>query len=103
MKNLADRLRFESKYVKDEKTECWEWIAGKFDSGYGAFQDEGKLVGAHRASYALYTTHIPEDLCVLHRCDNRSCVNPSHLFLGTRKDNHDDMVSKGRASWQKNT
>jgi hypothetical protein len=56
--------------------------------------------GAHRVSWVLTNGPILDGLCVLHRCDNRICVNPSHLFLGTKKDNFQDMITKGRGSLQ---
>lgn len=102
-----DRIRFETKYRKNEETGCWEWVCTLNRDGYGMFAmrvlRKGKAVLAHRASYSLYKTFIPEGLLVLHRCDNPCCVNPDHLFLGTSQDNFNDMVAKGRACWQKNT
>src|SRR4051794_32506507 len=81
---------------------CWEWTAGVFKSGgYGQFNmrvaGKRQPYRAHRISYELAHGPIPSDLCVLHECDNRVCVNPAHLFLGTRGDNCDDMHAKGRA------
>lgn len=77
---------------------CWLWTASKTSGGYGKFgiSREEYWVRAHRFSYELANGPIPENLCVLHRCDVRACVNPSHLFLGTRKDNAQDKVAKGR-------
>lgn len=79
---------------------CWEWQAATRSNGYGAFgvMKDGRHVvrGAHVVAYALANgVELPES-CVLHRCDNRCCINPDHLFLGTQRDNIDDMRSKGR-------
>ena len=76
---------------------CWEWIAGKYPNGYGMFALKRQVVRcAHRVAWMLTHGDIPDGLFVLHKCDNRSCVNPSHLFLGTHKQNMQDMVNKGR-------
>ncbi len=94
-------LRFWDKVNKDGpihpllKTKCWLWTGSTFKSGYGQFCIHPKNVKAHRYSWELYTGVVP-DYCVLHRCDNPICVNPEHLFLGTHKDNSDDMKSKDR-------
>ncbi len=78
---------------------CWEWIAGKSGIGYGVIQVDKKLLLAHRFSYELHFGQIPKGLFVCHVCDNPSCVRPEHLFLGTPKDNMDDMRKKGRAKY----
>ena len=88
--------RFWSKV--DKSGDCWEWLAGKNKKGYGQFHISRKQLGAHRVSWELTNSEIPEGLCVLHRCDNPGCVNPDHLFLGTAQDNSDDKISKGRDS-----
>lgn len=75
---------------------CWEWT-GCTISGYGAFRLAGKTLLAHRFSYEHHIGKIPKGLFACHRCDNRSCVNPAHLFIGTNMDNVKDMVRKGRA------
>ena len=87
--------RFEEKFVKCE-TGCWEWTACKHNTGYGQMSINQKPKLSHRLSWEIYVGEIPEDLCVLHQCDNRLCVNPAHLFLGTRGDNARDCKSKGR-------
>lgn len=74
---------------------CWIWTAKKDKLGYGHFKLDGKMKLAHRVSYTLSKDN-PGDLCVLHKCDNPSCVNPDHLFLGTISDNNKDARDKGR-------
>lgn len=77
---------------------CWLWNDGQRPDAYGHFRrDDGRQVGAHRFSYELHHGPIPDGLHVLHRCDNPPCVNPAHLFAGTRLDNMRDMIEKGRA------
>jgi hypothetical protein len=82
---------------KVEKTEtCWIWKAQIQPTGYGTFWMNKKNQLSHRVSWVLFKGDIPNGLWVLHRCDNPSCVNPDHLFLGTPKDNTHDMMNKGR-------
>jgi len=79
------------------KTEgCWYWIAFVNQDGYGSFWMDKKAIKAHRASYLLFKGSIPEKMCVCHFCDEPSCVNPEHLWLGTHKENMADMVKKKR-------
>lgn len=76
--------------------ECWEWKASKHRDGYGNFRFGGRMDLAHRAAWTLERGTIPNELQVLHTCDNRSCVRPSHLWLGTNADNVRDKMKKGR-------
>ncbi len=94
MKKIDPRKRFEEKYYITPG--CWIWIAALGSSGYGHFWFNGNPTPAHRASYQIYVGEIKDNLQVLHRCDNRLCVNPDHFFLGTHKDNMDDRTNKGR-------
>lgn len=98
-----DRARFRIKYITGRHDVCWEWIGLRDGKGYGRFGVGAKMDGtvrklrqAHRVMMAYGS--IPADLCVLHKCDNPSCVNPRHLFLGTNFDNVCDRVSKNRSN-----
>jgi hypothetical protein len=85
----------------DRTGDCWVWLAGKGRGGYGRLSRAGlspQYRLAHRHSWELAYGPIPDGLHVCHRCDNPPCVNPAHLFLGTDKDNLDDMRSKGRGT-----
>lgn len=96
-------LRLEDRFfTKVHKNEgCWNWSGATMPNGYGLIRSAGGRGGnttlAHRVSYEIHSgSKIPNGLYVLHRCDNRRCVNPEHLFLGTQKDNIRDMIAKGR-------
>ncbi len=75
---------------------CWLWTKGLTGKGYGGFCVRGFTVRAHRAAYAMTFGSFDPMLYVCHRCDNPTCCNPEHLFLGTLQDNHADMCAKGR-------
>jgi hypothetical protein len=77
-------------------TKCWVWMGGTYLNGYGCIKIKRHMVSVHRLSWQLANGEIPEGMFVLHKCDNRPCVNPDHLFLGTQQDNVDDMITKGR-------
>ncbi len=94
-----DHERFRKHQPAGQRDACWEWT-GLFDaSGYGRLYLLSpccKYVRAHRVAYQLSYGAVPPGKLICHRCDNRKCVNPRHLFVGDDKSNYDDMCSKGR-------
>ena len=90
--------RFWSKVNKITESGCWEWTAGlRNAAGYGGFCINRSMFLAHRISWEIENGKIPNNSCVLHKCDNPLCVKPSHLFLGSRTDNNVDRMNKGRS------
>ena len=84
-------------YTPIPYTGCWEWLM--YRDRYGIVRYKGELHKAHRLMYELTKGEIPEGMQVCHTCDNPSCVNPDHLWIGTQADNVRDMCDKGRNSY----
>ena len=97
---LAARFWKNTKALGDAANDCVIWAKSLFLDGYGIVRVNNGAHRAHRIAYQLAKGSIPEGMCVLHSCDNRRCVNPLHLFLGTKRDNTQDMLKKGRGRWQ---
>ncbi len=94
--NWNTLTRFFNKFDFTDSSVCWDWQASKNKQGYGRFSVDNKLMYAHRFSYTIHNGEIPENLFVMHTCDNPSCVNPRHLKVGTHQDNMDDKCAKNR-------
>lgn len=98
------RLAFEDFWhfvVLKRANDCWPWAGACVTGGYGRLTTADGYILAHRRSYELEHGPIPDGMIVRHGCDNPNCVNPRHLQVGTMKDNTQDMISRGRARWQR--
>lgn len=83
------------------KNACWNWPKYRDEKGYGCIIYDGFKFAVHRLSFTHYKGKIPKGFVVMHECDNPSCFNPEHLFLGTQGENVEDMMRKGRHSSQR--
>ena len=102
LKFRTDKESFLSNTIPEPNTGCYIWLGHQLPNGYGkaSLTIEGKPIRlAHRISWILHNGTIPNGEFVLHKCDNRICVNPDHLFLGSAKDNTQDMLSKFRMAY----
>lgn len=97
MVNIADRLW--SRVVVTDSG-CWEWQGARCNTGYGKVMVNGRVVTTHRVAWSLINGNIPAGLYVLHRCDNRICINPDHLFIGSHAENMQDKITKGRHKYK---
>ena len=88
--------KFLSKVKVDSSTGCHNFMGSTNHFGYGQIMVDRKLYLTHRLAWIIANGSVPEDMCVLHKCDNPQCINIEHLFLGTRVDNIEDMDSKNR-------
>lgn len=101
MYTIKQKLAFMSKLQEDENG-CHIWTGAKKPTGYGNLSINSKYLIAHRVAWEMNNGKIPKGLLVLHSCDNPSCCNPMHLFLGTNKQNTQDMIQKKRYGFYKN-
>lgn len=88
--------RFWEKVDKKGENECWNWAGNIMENGYGRLYYNGEHFTVHRMSYIMHFGDIKEGMLVCHKCDNKKCTNPSHLFLGTQQDNMKDRDNKNR-------
>lgn len=93
-RDVMERLR--EKYVVDKATGCWNWTGKLMWHGYGRMEIDENQMYAHRASWFIHHGEIPDGLFVCHHCDNKKCVNPEHLYLGTAQQNMNDAVARNR-------
>lgn len=97
LRPMKHTFKIESFQRKVKKSRgCWLWTGAVNRGGYGVFRTRERSTTAHRISWEMHFGEISEGLCVLHHCDNRGCVRPSHLWLGTKTDNNIDRDIKGR-------
>lgn len=92
-RRVIERLE---EHVGIDPDRCWNWTGGLNQFGYGLCRNGYEMRGVHKLAYLYWKGLIPDGLWVLHTCDNRRCINPAHLWLGTARDNNQDTWNKGR-------
>lgn len=90
------RERFFSKVYREDDEQCWLWLGGLNNGGYGVMGIKRKIHLVHRLSYAMHNGKVPDGKCVLHTCHTKECVNPHHLVVGTRVENNRQTAEEGR-------
>jgi len=95
------RERFWEKVDTTNPDGCWEWLGGRISSGYGLFYTvtlggKRKYITAHKASFLLHRSYVPKGYLVCHECDNKLCVRPDHLYIGTHRGNMVDAAVRGQ-------
>jgi hypothetical protein len=103
LKPRASPAELFERQVQHDISGCWVWTGYRNRGGYGVVKQRGKQLLAHRLSWVLAHGDLPPSLHVLHRCDNRACVRPDHLFLGSNRDNVADRIAKGRPGGRPHT
>jgi len=97
-RNISLQERLEKYCFPVTESGCWIWMGGLKDGGYGTIKFKRKTYAVHRLSWMVFKGPLPDNKSVLHHCDERSCFNPDHLFLGNHVTNAADMFAKGRQS-----